>query len=724
MKKSLFVFLSILAIIVKAQVPQTINYQGVARDASGNPISNQTVGLQFKITTSTDPNFYNETQNGVSTNSLGLFSTKIGSINPLPLSGWENLPSILQVSININNTGFVSLGTQTLASVPYAFYALSSGNSLPLGTRDGQTLRWDSTAQVWKKSNNLTNDDIRIGVGLFPGEIKSKMHVTTFNANDSSAFTAIHFNTTDKQAAIKAFAIGSTNSNSVNPYNTAIFGSQNVSSNGGAGFALGSFNYGSSNGTGVGVAGFGNTKTTGGTAIGVYGTTDPNTLGTNRFAAVFDKGAVLVNDSLMLGLATNPGATGDVLTRTPNGRAIWQTPAAAGFSPFTTSANFIHLQPSVANNKVVIGNTTPALFGYGSKLTVYNPVGSNDTALSVYQNTSAFAIYSANKNPSVTSYAGYFDGGLVSKGKNSLPTSFAFLVKDNSSADLLAVRNDGHIGVGTISPFENVQIQSAASTSLSIISTSVTSSNLFFGDQGNHLKGAIQYDNLLNTMNITVNNASNRVFINNNGNIGLKTNNPGPYDLSVFNPGNNSSIRLNNSLSAGLGLVFSSNNVSSNIISYENTPFNFGNNSVTFMTGLPNGNVGIGTTAPSLNSRLAIKDGHFQSQQAVAPTIGGSNGVTASFWGPGATDVTGIIQLSMGGTTGSGTQATITFNKTYANTPIVILTPVNNTYAADAVAVNHVYVVASPTGFNIVFNTAYANPLFTMYFNYIVIEGN
>lgn len=723
MKIVLFTFLSLFGLLIKAQVPQTINYQGVARNASGNPLQNQTIGLQFKITTSTNNNFYNETQNSVTTNSLGLFSTKIGIINPLPFSGWENLPAVLQVSININNNGFNALGTQTLASVPYALFALSAGGALPSGVRDGQTLRWDSTAQVWKKSNNLTNDDIRVGVGLFPGEIKSKMHVSTFNNNDSSAIAAIHFNATNKQAGLKAFAVGSTNSNTVNPYNTAIYGSQNAADNNGSGFSVGSFNYGISNGTGVGVAAFGNSKTTGGSAIGIYATTDPNSLGTKRFAAIFDKGAVFVTDSLILGQGTNIGTAGDVLTRTSTGRAKWQTPGSF-FSPFTVSASFVHLIPGNANSKVVIGNTTPALFGYGSKLTVYNPTGSNDTALSVFQNTTAHAIYSINKNASVSSYAGFFDGGLISKGKNSLPTSFALLVKDGVNTDLFSVKNDGRVGVGTINQTENLQVQSPGSTSLSILSNSAATANLFFGDQAQHAKGFIQYDNLNNTMNIGSNLNPNRIFIANNGNVGLKTNNPGPYDITIFNPGSSSSIRLNNSTNVGLGLVLSNNNVSSNLISYENTPLNFGTNGATIMTGFPNGNVGIGTISPAVNSRLTIKDGHFQSQQTIAPTIFGSNNATATFWNASPTDVTGIIQISMGAATLPGVQATVSFNKVYNSIPTVILTPVVNYYGAIAVVNSQVYVVASPAGFTINYNTAYPGTNTTMYFNYMVIEGN
>lgn len=736
MKKFIFCFyFFLISVIIIGQtgVPRKINYQGVARDANGNPITNQTIGLQFKISTAANSNFYNETQPAVQTNSFGLFSTKIGEIVPLPVTGWESLPVILTVSINDGN-GFTTLPSQTLASVPYALYALSAGNALPLGIRDGQTLRWDSIAQVWKKSDNLTNDDIRVGVGLFPNTIKSKMHVSTFNSADSSAFAAVHFNATDKQAGIKAFAIGSTNSNTVNPYNTAIYGSQNASSNNGTGYGVGSFNYGTSNGTGVGVSGIGNSKTTTGIAVGVYGSTDPNSLSTNRYAAVFDKGGVFVTDSLILGQGTNVGTAGDVLTRTSTGRAKWQTPGTL-FSPFTVSANFVHLIPGNANSKVVIGNTTPTLFGYGSKLTVYNPVGSNDTALSVFQYTNShainarsfgtgFAVNAVNSNAATNAYAGFFEGGLISKGKNSLPTSFALLVKDGVNTDLFSVRNDGRVGIGTINQTENLQVQSPGSTSLSILSNSASTANLFFGDQAQHSKGSIQYDNSNNTMNIGSNLTPNRIFIANNGNIGLKTNNPAGYDLSIFSPGSSTSIRLNNSTTAGIGFVLNNNNVASNLISYDNTPLHFGTNGQNFMTGFPNGNVGIGTLSPAVNSRLTIKDGHFQSQQTIAPTIAGSNNATATFWNGNPTDVTGIIQISMGAVTLPGAQATVSFNKVYNSIPTVILTPVVNHYGAIAVANSQVYVVASPSGFTINFNAAYPFTATTMYFNYMVIEGN
>lgn len=311
-----------------SQSPQFINYQGIARDAAGNPITNTIINIQFKISTSTAPNFYTETQNNIPVNGLGLFNTKIGSVTPLPTTGWENLPSVLNISIDINGSGFIALGTQTLASVPYALYALNSGNSgssLPPGTRNGQTLRWDSINNIWKNSNNLTNDNIRVGVGTFPSEINSKFSVVTANPLDTAAITAVHYFAQDRSAAIRGFAIGSTSGGANDPYTSAIFGGQHFSYNASNGFAIGNSGYGSSKTYGIGLAGFGTTQLNTGTAVGLYATVDSLSPGTNKYAAIFDRGAVFIGDSLMLNPLNNSGNLGDVLTLTGfNGRAKWK----------------------------------------------------------------------------------------------------------------------------------------------------------------------------------------------------------------------------------------------------------------------------------------------------------------------------------------------------------------------------------------------------------------
>ncbi|MCB0755724.1 MAG: collagen-like protein [Flavobacteriales bacterium] len=114
--------------------PGLFNYQGVARDAAGNTISNQSVGLRFSIHqgTAVGPVFYSETQN-TTANDFGLFTTQIGS-NGFVNVDWANGPYFLEVEMDANGgTNYQSLGTSQLLSVPYALYAAESGTPGPTG---------------------------------------------------------------------------------------------------------------------------------------------------------------------------------------------------------------------------------------------------------------------------------------------------------------------------------------------------------------------------------------------------------------------------------------------------------------------------------------------------------------------------------------------------------------------------------------------------------------
>ena len=135
------------------------------------------------------------------------------------------------------------------------------------------------------------------------------------------------------------------------------------------------------------------------------------------------------------------------------------------------------------------------------------------------------------------------------------------------------------------------------------------------------------------------------------------------------------------------------------------------------------GSVQIGTNTPVPNAKLSIVDGHLQSGQTTKPTIS-----TNSNMGTGAiatlndaTDIAGIIDLDLGsGAWSSGPQATITFNKVYANSPVVIIAPANSAAAA-GVELQRPHVTTNATSFTISFGAAATNGNM-MRFNYHVIE--
>ncbi|MDP1747303.1 MAG: hypothetical protein Q8L90_17150, partial [Bacteroidota bacterium] len=128
---------------------------------------------------------------------------------------------------------------------------------------------------------------------------------------------------------------------------------------------------------------------------------------------------------------------------------------------------------------------------------------------------------------------------------------------------------------------------------------------------------------------------------------------------------------------------------------------------------LTNGNVGIGTTTPATNARLAINDGHLQSQQTTAPGTSSTN--TSAQILTNATDVAGNVSFTPSSVTGS---VTVAFNMNYATPPIVIITPTNSVSATDT---PYVWVSSTISGFTINFSSAFISLLSHTY-SYHVIQ--
>ena len=120
-----------------AQAPQGINYQAVARDADGNPLINQNIGVRISLNNGNGgPLVYQETHTA-STNQFGLFTLVLGTGNPsgqiFSMINWPMISPWLQIEIDPSGgTNYLNMGSSQLLSVPYAFYALS-GNPGPAG---------------------------------------------------------------------------------------------------------------------------------------------------------------------------------------------------------------------------------------------------------------------------------------------------------------------------------------------------------------------------------------------------------------------------------------------------------------------------------------------------------------------------------------------------------------------------------------------------------------
>lgn len=416
-----------------SQSPNLINYQAIARDASGTIIASSNIGLKFKIIqgSPTGTVSYEET-NTVTSSASGIFTVAIGSGTPVSGSlstvDWANGPFYIEISIDpAGGTSYSVVGVSQLLSVPYALYAAKSGSgsSMPTGTVTGQTLYWNQLGNKWEVDNNLFNNGNKVTVGD-PFISNNKFKVVSFSGADSSAVFAYKANSNGNAAAVRGIATGnSANSGTltINPIMGAHFVGYNSNS---AGTSLGVLGQGvSPSGDGVGVVAVGSTSSTAnGFAVGLFASAiSTNTY--NAYAAIFDKGKVIIRDSLQYDIT---GSVGDVLVRGPGGRAYW---GGGGAGPWVRNL--------IAGSQNVQFNTNTDLLNIGlpSGISANEKVHIHNTSGDAYVNLSTSSNFGRV--------------GLVFG--ESTNWSHAFMSFDNSNNNLsyrvggkLVMNHEGNIG--------------------------------------------------------------------------------------------------------------------------------------------------------------------------------------------------------------------------------------------------------------------------------------
>lgn len=176
-KKNLWLVGFLLCTAAVAQVPMKFNYQAVARNASGNPLTNQTIGVRIVLTDGPGGAAQYMERHNVTTNPFGVFSLQIGagdvdlgSMNAVP---WTDGNIWIKVEVDqTGGTNFTTLGFAQLLSVPYAMVAGStlgggSGGATTLNDltdvttvspTSGQVLSWNG-AQWVPITLSFTNTD-------------------------------------------------------------------------------------------------------------------------------------------------------------------------------------------------------------------------------------------------------------------------------------------------------------------------------------------------------------------------------------------------------------------------------------------------------------------------------------------------------------------------------------------------------------------------------------
>jgi trimeric autotransporter adhesin len=164
---------SLIAIILLSvttaftQVPQAINFQAIARDASGNVMVNTDIQIQLSIldASTTGTVLYKELR-AVTTNAYGSFSFQIG-VNPYSVLvgkmtdiNWIQGKKFLKIDYDpTNKLQFnLTLGTIEFVSVPYAFAAGSVYKIDVNNAVSGNVLRYNASSGNFEPSNDSYND--------------------------------------------------------------------------------------------------------------------------------------------------------------------------------------------------------------------------------------------------------------------------------------------------------------------------------------------------------------------------------------------------------------------------------------------------------------------------------------------------------------------------------------------------------------------------------------
>lgn len=155
-----------------AQAPQGFEYQAVVRNASGNILVSQSVGLQITLKqgSPSGTNVYQETFSAT-TNLYGLVNLQIGSGttgDDFTTIDWTAGPYFIEVALDITGgTSYSVMGTSQLLSVPYALHAKTvevdnvddadndpaNEIELPATANVGDVLTWNGTNWVASAKN-------------------------------------------------------------------------------------------------------------------------------------------------------------------------------------------------------------------------------------------------------------------------------------------------------------------------------------------------------------------------------------------------------------------------------------------------------------------------------------------------------------------------------------------------------------------------------------------
>ncbi|MBL7921962.1 MAG: hypothetical protein JNJ40_16725 [Bacteroidia bacterium] len=412
-KNFTLLFLFIVANIgAQTSAPKFINYQGVARDASGSPVTTA-FDIRFTITNPATT-VHIETQTNLQPNQFGLFSTLIGAANTLTPAVWNTGPYTLHVEIKTGNT-FIPVGSQQLVSVPFSLFSGDvptsyTNNILTIGSKSYNLSAAAASPTIYGTGAAIVTPSTgtTFTVDVPPATINFSGNILNFNQGTTSTSATYSPN-------LSGDAIGSIS-------NTTVTALRNVP--------------------------IANITPTNGQSLIYNGTAwTPSTVVSATIpATAWIKSATNVtlavaSDNVGIGVAL-PIAKLDVAgsATTTGGILNITNTNASNSSPIVT------INSNGSNDVLTVTQT-------GAAANAGNFNSNNGQALLATSSSSVgHAIQATSNNTSTATYAGLFDGGIVARGKTNTTSGYGLRIQNLAFTDIFGVRNDGFVGVGDVNP--------------------------------------------------------------------------------------------------------------------------------------------------------------------------------------------------------------------------------------------------------------------------------